>query len=289
MSSVFNVQSLLAKIISHKLEVYYVVEWEGYDITESTIEPEKNISDELIDEFHNVAMSINCPVKLNIIYNFVEYFGEMNIEDSNTLTLDGFVSAITYHYIQNLTVNKSATTPFRQLTNTLAKKNIVPSGNYVYLRLSNREPTNENEKLDNQKERIKRYFQRNDIPEDCFVLSEIKSAYSLNTKRKLEKMINVMNTGDTLYVACCDRFSRRVDYAMDSIRDIHERGLNIVFVDENIRFDSGDDEDEFEQKLLEIEPTFRLAENYSYTISLKIRQALLQKRKREGEQPSEST
>ena len=63
-----------------------------------------------------------------------------------------------------------------------------------------------------------------------------------NTDRpELQKLLSFIREGDTLYVHSLDRLARNLADLLTLVQDLTNRGISVIFLSENLRFETGDD------------------------------------------------
>ncbi|PCJ47675.1 MAG: resolvase [Gammaproteobacteria bacterium] len=146
------------------------------------------------------------------------------------------------------------------------------SGNnkvYVYLRVS----TNEQE-VENQEHGINKYIRDNEIVNVTYV-RDVVSGKTNFKDRKLGKMIESFNEGDSLIVAELSRIGRDLYDIFSCISLLREKGVSVYLVKENITLD-----DSINSKIYAM--AFGIAAEISRSLlSARIKESL-ERRKAEG-------
>jgi len=100
-----------------------------------------------------------------------------------------------------------------------------------YTRVSKDTQTN-----DNQKTKILDYAHKNKFIVDEIVEIKISSRKGKEL-REIESTLDKLNTGDTLLVAALDRLGRSTIETLQIIEDIKNKGIILIFVNDNIIID----------------------------------------------------
>ena len=138
-----------------------------------------------------------------------------------------------------------------------------------YIRVSSDKQT-----VSNQRSEILEYAHRNKIHIDKFIEVEMSSRKSIK-ERKLH-LVQDLNAGDTVIASELSRFGRSVSELLILVNELTSKGINLIFVKQNMKLDSTNTNDIANKVLLN---TFALlAELERDMISLRTTEALKAKK-----------
>lgn len=105
------------------------------------------------------------------------------------------------------------------------------SKSIAYLRVSTKQQTNENQKLN-----ILEYSQRNNIKIDEII--EVKTSSRKSKKeREIDSTINKLSSGDTLLIYSLDRLGRSTQQNLEIINELKDNGIILIVTKDSLVID----------------------------------------------------